>query len=318
MLISDIQNKTLYIEDLKSLSTPCLPDQLKRIIIEKNGRVVADSHHYGAFLTNHIVLDLSVIMHSDILPAPPKDTWSLDANKGFSMAITDAGTRYVCNVMDLSKDALEKVSDIDWLSVPPDGVVTISFSHDYIDRDFFVEVFIETYACRRKVDEVNNRGRGIHYRSFDIKSLYTCGKPFRLVFSIYSGGEMREVRSPMYRVVNGDWQQYLFPNRFGALEIFPMSGILEQTPKMEFSIAQNGSSKKNVKTERTDTYRQNTGFLSRQASRVLAGFLERGEGYHYVDGEWKAIVISNAELSISSADSLCAHAFSFTYKEDNE
>ena len=314
MLISDIQNKTLYIEDLKSLSTPCLPDQIKRIIIEKNGHAIADSHHYGAFLTNQIVLDLSVIMRSDMLPALPKDEWSLDVNKSFYMAITD-GSRYVCNVMDLSKDALEKVSDIDCLSIPPDGIITISFPC-VTDGDQYADIFVETYACRRQIDFVGYRGpRGVNCRSFDIKSLYICGKPFRLVLSVTREGQTTEVCSPMYRVVDGAWQQYLFPNRFGALEAFPMSGILEQTPKMEFSIAQNGSSKKNVKTERTDTYRQNTGFVSRQASRVLAGFLERGEGYHYVDGEWKAIVISNAEFSISSADSLFAHAFSFTYKE---
>lgn len=316
MNISDLDHNYIFTEDIRELITDGDIYYPERIILsETDGDVILDELHYANF-DGKIHLDLADILKgysSDFLP-----TGNWEGNEAFclDLTLTVGVNSYQFTFNAASKESRSKLSDIDFLFIPEGISIPVSI---LCNQDQGVKVFIESSAGRNLISEhtFTDIVSGQYCRTFDISTLPTGAGPFQFICEI-SGHTTFEVRSPMYKILPGEYQLYLFRNRFGALELFPMRGSLEFSPTFRFESGSNGRLHKNTSTECDDILRQNSGNITRKASQVLASFLKEGHAYHLVDGEWKRIVIEEASVITKSSDTTHRQSFSFRYQDPIE
>ena len=316
MNISDLDHNYIFTEDIRELITDGDIYYPERIILsETDGDVILDELHYANF-DGKIHLDLADILKgysSDFLP-----TGNWEGNEAFclDLTLTVGVNSYQFTFNAASKESRSKLSDIDFLFIPEGISIPVSI---LCNQDQGVKVFIESSAGRNLISEhtFTDIVSGQYCRTFDISTLPTGAGPFQFICEI-SGHTTFEVRSPMYKILPGEYQLYLFRNRFGALELFPMRGSLEFSPTFRFESGFNGRLHKNTSTECDDILRQNSGNITRKASQVLASFLKEGHAYHLIDGEWKRIVIEEASVITKSSDTAHRQSFSFRYQDPIE
>jgi len=316
MNISDLDHNYIFTEEIRELITDGDIYYPERIILsETDGDVILDELHYANF-DGKIHLDLADILKgysSDFLP-----TGNWEGNEAFclDLTLTVGVNSYQFTFNAASKESRSKLSDIDFLFIPEGISIPVSI---LCNQDQGVKVFIESSAGRNLISEhtFTDIVSGQYCRTFDISTLPTGAGPFQFICEI-SGHTTFEVRSPMYKILPGEYQLYLFRNRFGALELFPMRGSLEFSPTFRFESGSNGRLHKNTSTECDDILRQNSGNITRKASQVLASFLKEGHAYHLVDGEWKRIVIEEASVITKSSDTTHRQSFSFRYQDPIE
>ena len=316
MNISDLDHNYIFTEEIRELITDGDIYYPERIILsETDGDVILDELHYANF-DGKIHLDLADILKgysSDFLP-----TGNWEGNEAFclDLTLTVGVNSYQFTFNAASKESRSKLSDIDFLFIPEGISIPVSI---LCNQDQGVKVFIESSAGRNLISEhtFTDIVSGQYCRTFDISTLPTGAGPFQFICEI-SGHTTFEVRSPMYKILPGEYQLYLFRNRFGALELFPMRGSLEFSPTFRFESGSNGRLHKNTSTECDDILRQNSGNITRKASQVLASFLKEGHAYHLVGGEWKRIVIEEASVITKSSDTTHRQSFSFRYQDPIE
>lgn len=313
MNVSELNNLYIYIEDALDIEAGGSASSPTRVTLaETDGAVILDELHYANF-DGKIILDLADTLKgysSDFLPT---DSWEGNEGSCLDLTLTVGEEAYQFTFNAASKDSRTRLSDIDFLFIPEGISIPVSI---LCNQDQGVKVFIESSAGRNLISEHTfaDITSGHYCRTFDISTLPTGAGPFQFICEI-SGHTTFEVRSPMYKIQPGEYQLYLFRNRFGALELFPMRGSLDFSPTFRFESGSNGRLHKKISTECDDTLRQNSGNLTRKASQVLASFLKEGHAYHLVGGEWKRIVIEEASVITKSSDTTHRQSFSFRYQE---
>ena len=313
MIIEDLQSQIVYLEDMDGLTTTGEIDSPTRItLLETDGETILSTIHYADF-SGLITLELADILKELVEPRIPDDEWDIYDNQVLNLSIRIATTTwaetysfrlYVC-----SRDAEAQMTDIDALDVPLSLPLPVTVRAQGSEA----ELYFETVSSREHLSS-EHTATAI---GFTQKMLYfdSLDRPFRICLESSRGDSTLARRTPIYRPKPGKFELYLFRNRFGAMELFPMSGDLQLTPEYKFEVTRSGRSfGRTVKSEDV-TLMQFSGPLTRKASLVLAQMLREGCAYHYLGGEWRRIVIEETKLSLRSSDTLHKQSFSFRYQE---
>ena len=132
----------------------------------------------------------------------------------------------------------QRISRIDRLRVPRDFRLVVSLpnlanilSENSVDAD----VRFISHVRSRALDGITiSDGDGyILAREFLMSDLQPApGVPFQLEFAFpdVSGSDQASLRTPVYEVCQGSFEQYLFLTDFGSLENIPMDGDLKAVP----------------------------------------------------------------------------------------
>lgn len=319
MNVTDLDGRHLFLfmEDVRELvaagkaATPT-----KVVLKETGGATIIDELHYADFEGN-IRLDLEDILtghSSDMLPTPD---WAANEEQCLDLTLEIDGYPYSFMLNAMSRDALHMMSDIDFLYIPERISIPVSFLSN---EDQGCEVFLESSSGTTTLGSMTF-GEDLpcaqFCRTFDVSSLPVGKGTFRLACQIF-GHNSGIRRSPMYKVTPGDYELYLFRNRFGAMEIFPMGGSLEYAPAFKIETSKYGRSYRCSGVESDDILRQSSGNLTRKAAQVLTAFLKSGRGYHWINGVWEPIAIKDINTAIKTTDSMHSLSFSFRYQNPIE
>lgn len=315
MNIESLQNQIVYLEDMDGLTTTGSINSPTRITLsETDGDTILSTIHYADF-SGLITLDLADILKELVEPSIPSDEWDIYSNQVLHLSIRIATTTwaqtYSFTLYCCSKDAETQMTDIDQLDVP--ASLGLPFTVRAHGSD--TSIFLETTHGREELSvEHTNSAVGFAQKIIYFDKL-PLGRPFRISSESTRGESTVVKKSPVYRPMPGKFEMYLFRNRFGALELFPMAGTLELTPQYKFEVTKSGRSYSRTVKSADVTLLQHTGHITRKASLVLAQMLKDGVAYHFIDGDWKRIVIEEANLSLRSSDSIHGQSFAFRYQD---
>ena len=312
---TEINGNILYLEDMDGLTLEGSISEPTRVtLLTQGGDTILSTIHYADF-SGLITLDLAKIIKDQVFPRHPDDEWwSSDEQTlqlSFRIATTTYAQTYDFELNIFSRDALGMMTDIDALAVPMDDMFPLPVTvHTTSDME---TGFRETAHAQIEVftEYCDYMGRGQSMKTAYLDTLHDT-EPFRLLVKGESG---RELRSPIYTPTPGKFEIFTFRNRFGAMEIFPMSGDLHLEPEYKFDVMKVGRLTGSTLNSESVTLTQYSGPLTRKASRVLSEMLAEGYAFHLVDGDWKRIVITDAKISLRKNDTLHKQSFSFRYQE---
>lgn len=309
MNITELNNSTIYLDDVGDLSIDGSIAYPTSIVIRETGGAVIISTNCYADFSGKITLDLTDIFKPYAVPPIPYDGNEADSDQELDLTITVGGRSYSFTLVLFNSEAESMYSDIDFLKIP-DSPVPISA---LVPQGYGVEFVAESPAGLQTVHKAGPYSmRVLSYTSID-QSQIAKGKDGKFRVVVYAGD--RILQSPTYQVQPGSWQLYLLRNRLGYLEYFPMSGDIQIAPSYKFNNARYGRYNKKATSECEIIMKQFTGPLTRQASKALAGMLEDGYAYHFVNGEWRRIVIEDASVNISGFGTIQKQSFSFRYQD---
>lgn len=143
-------------------------------------------------------------------------------------------------------------------------------------------------------------------------------EPFRYVFKhTRNGMDTRVFRTPVLQVKDGQYEQYMFLNKYGNFDTVACSGALTYVPEFEVESAERVRSVERTKGVRRDVWTQNTGPQSKKTLVALAELLLSPQIYRYVPGETpRRIIVESPTLSVNSLQNINTAAFSWRYAEN--
>ena len=251
MNIESLQNQIVYLEDMDGLTTTGSIDSPTRITLsETDGDTILSTIHYADF-SGIITLDLADILRELVEPTIPSDEWDNYANQVLSLSIRIATTTwaqtYSFTLYCCSRDAETQMTDIDQLDIPSDAGIPITIRASGKET----KLYLETADNLEELStETTRNGVGFAQKMIYIFGDQPLGKPFRICAETSRGLEPLVRKSPIYRPMPGQFELYLFRNRFGALELFPMSGTLELNPQYKFEVTKSGRNySRSIKSE---------------------------------------------------------------------
>ena len=310
MKVTELNNAIVFLEDIKELTVAGSISTPTRIVLsETGGATILDELHYAGFDGN-ITLDLAKIFTAYSTPVIPEASLLYDRTNILDLTLTVGDSPYAFTLVPFSKDSTKMISDIDYLAIPAQCPIPLSV---FLTAGKGCNVYLDTLSTREAVAlfPILN---GSPANLVQLITPDLLDGDFRLVYNINSD----ELLSPLYHIRAGDYQLFLFQNRFGAMEIFPMFGALEYIPSFKLEVGKGADYHRTISSEREDILRQNSGNLTQKASLVLASFLKTGHAYHMVAGEWKRIVIEEATVNAKSSDTIHQQTFSFRYQDHIE
>lgn len=124
----------------------------------------------------------------------------------------------------------------------------------------------------------------------------------------------REVTTPTLMIVNGEFEQYIFLNKYGRYENIPMSGAKTFSPEYTIENASRAYSIEKVSATKKNLWIQNTGPQTKATLTALSELLLSPEIFHYIPGEsLKRIIIESPSLVINSKNNIHTATFSWRY-----
>ena len=216
-------------------------------------------------------------------------------------------------------DIKSKITDIDYLAVPSDATLWLS---GYAPGEYSFYLYVEQCGSLIRIEDglSGSDYDRIVYGSLSVPDLPIIrNKPFRIVWKVLSSelsAEKYEYKSPVYEIIDDDFQQFIFADRFGGYTSFPMRGALEFSPEYEFENARYSFGNAAVSRTISPVFTQYTGGLTWKAAFALSGLLKSDFIYHKVNGSWKRIVVESADTRFQTVDSLHYGSFSFRYSEE--
>lgn len=347
-LIPDTYTGDLYFDELKDLAIPAT--SYAQVTIQVNDADVLDNIYQPGF-DGMIHLDLQELIreHSGIfLPTaiPGSDLFDdngdlMQKHAHISLVITanfpllTQATRYSFGVFAFDKDATKRMTDIDRMSIPEDYLMPLSLHLTApMHANPITTAFLEDTAHRIQLNSgqpgESREDMGDIFlvaRDIPVAAIpYRKDTPFRIVLST-SYNRPRQVGrpvvngnqtlySPVFTVVNGQFEQYLFLNKYGHYDNIAMSGALTFTPEYNIENAHRSYVIDRVKGVKNNLWTQNTGPLSKTTMNVLSELLLSPFIYRYVPGEsLRRIVTESPTLTISNKQSINTATFSWRYAE---
>ncbi len=276
-----------------------------------DGSVLVNESYWPDF-NGMVTLDISDVVSQGLsldLPDIGQDLQQPSIYNVFNIDINDGEVSGAFTVNGFSKDAASRMSDIDYLRVPSDYVVPLSLPN--LCKRSGIRLRISS-AGDVDIDGLATDATGLGCVShfLDLASLDDVVPGVRFAVNLDCGGNV--VSSPVYEVLNGKFEQYLFANRYGGFDNIPMDGQLMFVPEMSFESGLYDGSVQQVESDAVYQYSQNSGYMSRKVMELAGELLCSPQIYHWVDGEFRPIVIIESTLQSASQDDL--HSFSFKYK----
>lgn len=310
MDITQLKNTVRYLDQLADLTMPGNIAVSSHIILkETDGATIMDERHYGDF-SGVIRLDLTDHLAQYAEPTPGGDEF--DASQELDLTLSVNDVEYPFTLVLLHSASVLRLSEIDMLRIP--------------DRPFPLQIFFplprNLYRYEGAMTTMGGKlvytaqERGILHRSVDPAAFAKSPEgSFRLTYRSQYPADNWEKVTPVYKVTPGEFQLYLFRNKLGLLEYFPMSGAFSMNPSYEFEGARYGKMYRKASASCSMVMTQYTGPLTRKASQVLAKMLEDGYAFHWNGSAWKRIIIEDAVVAVKSTDSVQFQNFSFRYQD---
>lgn len=255
--------------------------------------------------------------------SPAVAYWQKDSAVVFRISATssDSSDEKIATFIVTPYSASGKSSDIVQLMVPMDYVLPMQFPEALLDTDGKTTMLAGDTEIELAVDQT----MGVSYPSSVVTalcSLNAAGVPVENLKKISasvsdsSGLGAAPVQSPLLVFSDGDFEQYLFRNRFGGFDNIPMSGSRKLVPEYSFETGIVDGSL--VGTDRTGKrfFSQDTGYLSRQTMEVLSQLILADDVYHLDNGVFRHIIITESTINLSSSETI--HSASFTYRYSDE
>ena len=308
-LLTELKNEVLYFHDMGPILISAEAGQSVDISLESNraGLLLEESYYPG--FDGVISLDISDTVATCLHPIIPEmysDTPQNDLYDNFTLKYGDKSVEFA--ICGCSEDIKTRITDIDTLCVPKDYQLPLSLCNNCVregitfcfpDGTSGYEPGLETIESVGVVSRMINieHSPAVGHNSFYIN--LDCGE--------------NTIVSPVFRITAGNYEQYLFANRYGGFDNIPMNGTLEFTPEFQFESGVFNNSSEQLHAEADYAYVQNSGFLSRKVMELASELLCSSEIYHIAsNGEYRKIIILESNLTNKSTNSL--HSFTFKYK----
>lgn len=175
------------------------------------------------------------------------------------------------------------MTDVDSMSVPANYKVPVTLYNDSdnlaeedIDNDvYLVHVRSHIKAVAMSNITLNPEVGCIATGHFDIASLpVSKGVPFYLSFKpayhLQHQAPRPTVATPFLTVVEGQFEQYLFLNKYGAWDNIAMSGDFKFVPEYDIENALHNGGHVKGHVVMDEIYEQNSGYLSRKTVKALS------------------------------------------------
>lgn len=309
---SDILGKVLFFYELEPIvivhpeNTPLRV----RISTDDSGVILDDS--YWSDFEGNIVVDIRDIVAHElefVVPEVREDVCQSSLFKVFHLVLGDNDVKGDFTVNGFSKEAADRISDIDILRVPENYIMPLSV---YNVSESFNVGYVLPDGTVLPDEELTASASGIGTTSRMIR-LQDTPVAGRNRFRVQLSSADADFVSPVFEVVRGDFEQYLFANRYGGFDNIPMDGALSFAPEMSFESGSYSGHNEKVASDTEYVYSQNSGYLSRKVMELASELLCSSQIYHLgKDREWRRIVILESDLKTKSKDAL--HSFSFSFK----
>lgn len=328
MTLQQLETKGhVYLDDLRDVVLPASPTVGATVQITAESTVIL-SHRYYGDANSEVHLDLRDLVRdrtSFALPDPDY-AYTLQDGSGIYITVTlDDDEEDACGFYcyGFAEGLRQRISRIDRLRVPRDFRLVVSLpnlanilSENSVDTD----VRFISHVRSRALDGITiSDGDGyILAREFLMSDLQPApGVPFQLEFAFpdVSGSDQASLRTPVYEVCQGSFEQYLFLTDFGSLENIPMDGDLKAVPSYAFENASHPSGMVKVKDGMEEIFEQSSGYLTRAAADELVRLLRSSDIYHLEDGSWRRILIESPSVSLGKMDTLRSVTFTWRHVE---
>lgn len=326
MDINDLSNKILFLEDLRSLygtgsmSTPKQVTLSTEDVIEGEtvSKVILDETYYGDF-EGLINLDYREAVSRQIVPVyPTSEVTSLapeDSGGYVDLSLSFSGDIKKFTANGFSSDAKNRISDIDYLAIPPDASVILNVYAGWSSYVISLETGGRTEMLLERTG-LKSDGKGYYSYHMDVSALGVGNIPFRFVVSTVQSGLPHILRTGIYQCFNGNFEEYLFSGRLGGYVYFPMQGTLEFSTEYEFEVAKYQTRAFKAYGQGEPVLKQYTGGLTMTAAAVLSELLLSDNILHKSGGTWHPIVLDTPEMTFQNIDALHYGSFSFRYAEE--
>lgn len=235
---------------------------------------------------------------------------------------------WVVHAFAFESGAAERMTDIDAMTVPRNyrGFRSLLQETDTI-RGATITTSLESGHRREQIGTADtNASEDTSYWGNDPAYIFTRPyeidgldpeEPFRLVYELTrSGMEKRVYATPVLQVGKGQFEMYIFLNRYGNFDTVACSGALTYAPEFEVESAERIRSVERTKGVRRDAWMQNTGPQSRKTLEALAELLLSPQIFRYIPGETpRRIIVENPTLTVSSKSNVNTATFTWRYAE---
>lgn len=218
-----------------------------------------------------------------------------------------------------SSSVKSKITDIDYLAVPENACLGLTW---FVPENYSSSVGLiqgsRSYTIRSDQDaaaESSLTSEDLMLSALSVRP----GIPFRFVVRLTSAVDDEPeliYKSSIYEIINGEFQQFAFADRFGGYTFIPMSGALELSAEYSFENARYHTGNAMVSGSGTPAFMQYTGGLTRKSAAALSDLLLSDRIYHLVGEKWCRILIEDADIAFQTVDSLQYGSFSFRYMDD--
>lgn len=314
-LLTDIANKVLYFHDMEPVRIESTFQEPLHVSLYCDGiGILLEESYYPGF-DGVITLDIrEVISTTFSILVPETDTDTAQDNLYNVFTLGYGGDEdAVFTVCGFSKDTMSRITDIDLLRVPRNYRIPLSLCnawnrsgirYRFADNSSIDACGLETTASTgiisRMIELENSEAAGVDYFRVELD----CGDGVTLY-------------SAHYHVVPGEFEQYLFANRYGGFDNIPMAGARRFIPDMSFESGIFNGESEQVSADADYVYSQDSGFVSRTVMELASELLCSSQVYHLdKNGEFRRIIITESDLSVNSIEHI--HSFSFKYKYSDD
>lgn len=317
MIENLVNNATYFLPNLPMLVLDGEPAAVfeVRLTNTKNGDVLFHGRLWPDW-NGRLEIDLKPIIKDCYVPSFVFDDRANYIYNYISLKIEEFeyGDEISINVNLFSQRSLESMSDIDEMNVPSDYYIPVGYPD--------LEILYGCIKSNREDDEdimhelqTNASGLGCNY--FFLKASDWAPSPE--AFYVQIDHEDGSCLSPIYHIVEGAFEQYVFYNRLGTWDNIAMNGRRTLSPEMEFSNASLGGKRRKGVSAISRKYTQNSGNLTRKTAAALMSLMDSPAIYHLTaDKTWRKIIIEDCTPVINSDDSLHNLSFTYQYSEDRE
>ena len=338
MIPSQLNGQTVFLDDLKNLEVYVYDNSYDAVILKCGTDVIFSMDPYSPVSSGtvsvdlyDVVLDYLSLRWPALFNMPESASWDLKTSSLEFTLITYAGSGYYTSTFHLvpfsrvASPPCNVLSDLEHLRIPKDYVYPMNAMLPPVVIDptredapsplpETVELFIETSFESGATTDLIDSDSG-EQTAFEVGDTVTVlemqsrliafsgailpSAPFRIKVEFSTSFTDRVIVSPLFTFAPGDFEQYIFRNRYGNFDNFPLQGVLKDVSEVSIENASLSSGRVQVRASMGERFRQSSGHLSVREASVLKGLLTSSHAYHLdkTSGTWRRIVIESVSVS---------------------
>lgn len=313
-LQNDISGQVLYFHELGPVTIVGevgIPVHFR--LSDMLGNTLIDESYWPDF-AGTVTIDIKEVVAWDMfleLPAIGEDWSQMSIFKVLKFDVNDSELSGMFTINGFSKDAECYMSDLDYLRVPENYILPLSRPNVCEQTGISLilpseEIFIDCLAT-------NASGLGVINHLLDISSIDPIRCEDRFKAKVDCNGTT--LASPVLHVCNGQFEQYLFTNRYGGFENIPMDGVREFIPDFSFEFGTYGNGNRQISSDVEYVWSQNSGYVSKKVLDVASELLCSQQVWHLTDAGFRQIIIIDVSLQSKSDENLFSFSFKYKYAE---